>query len=216
MLPVRLFNLADKMKPTCPWRIWRKSLLGAAFGFGISLSTVAHATVICEKLSCLDARDVNGIHLGMTVKEVAALLPSGLTPLGAGQFSAQDGNQAYDFGFSALGHLYRIDSHLNLGNFQPDRRFELNLAGKLAKKYGPPEIGDVPSGVLWWTFAERYQLNNGTVLTRETESLSASLGGGFGQPTTLDIKLMDFRILRQDLETLNRQPEMTAAARIRF
>lgn len=190
--------------------------LALAFGIGMIAPSIAWATVLCEKPSCLAARDVNGISLGMTVADVAARLSTDLKPLGEGQFAAQAGNQTYDFGFSALGHLYRIDSHLDLGRFIPDRSFELSLAHQLAEKYGTPETGDVPSGVLWWTFAERYQLNNGTVVTRETESLSASLGGGFGQPVTLDIKLMDFRIMRRDIEDLNRKPEMAAQARVQF
>ena len=163
----------------------------------------ARADVLCDRASCLDARDVNGVRLDMTVAQVAALFPKGLEPLGRGQFQAVGPNRTYDFGFSALGHLYRIDSSLDLGYFIPDRSFELDLKQKLVAKYGTLEVGDLPSGVLYWDFAERYQAKDGMILTRATESLSAMLTGGFGMPMKLDLKLMDFRILRRDLEFAN-------------
>jgi hypothetical protein len=199
----------------------RKSQLAAAALFyallgSFAMSNAASGRILCERASCLLARDIDGIQLDMTVQEVAALMPNGLEPLGRGQFRAKGAGVEYDFGFSALGHLFRIDSSRTLGRFIPDRSFGDTLKGKLTSKFGKPQADGLPVGPAFWEFAEFYTDARGLQFSRDTESLSAVLGGGFDEPIKLNMKLMDFRILRRDLTILNAAPETEASGRIQF
>jgi hypothetical protein len=176
----------------------------------------AAAQVICQRPSCLPARDINGIRLDMTVKEVAAFFPNGLEALGVGQFQARNGDTEYNFGFSPRGRLFRIDSTQELGSFVPDRTFGATITQRLSKKFGPPQHNQLPDGPAFWTFLEQYPANGDLILNRETESLSAMLSGGYGQPISLVLKLMDFRILRRDGAMVNAVPQNDAQKRVRF
>lgn len=188
------------------------SIVIAAF----SLLHAASANVLCERKSCLVAQDINGIRLGMTVQQVAQLLPTGLKPIGGGDYEADGRNVTYNFGFTPLGHLYRIDSSQILGRFQPDHEFGLRLSAKLIAKYGPPETNQLPGGPAFWNLVQYVQTAQGTLLMRPTESLSAALNGGYGLPIKLELKLMDFRILRRDNATMNSVPETRAAKHVQF
>jgi hypothetical protein len=164
----------------------------------------------------LGARDVNGIQLDMTPQQVTALAPNGLDSLGRGQYTATISGISYDFGFTPLGHLFRIDSHEPLGYFAADRNFGLSLSNKLAAKYGAPETNQLPDGPAFWDFAMPYTENNGTRHMVGTESLSAVLTVTNKGPVSLDMKLMDFRILRRDNALLNSAPEREAQSRVHF
>ncbi|HEY1708267.1 MAG TPA: hypothetical protein VGG10_08365 [Rhizomicrobium sp.] len=189
----------------------------AATMVAITVSDVAHAEALCGHPSCLGARDINGISLDMTLEQVSALFPNGLTPLGSGQFKAENGATSYDLGFSVLGHLFRIDSRQTLARFEPDRVFGLRLTQKLTDKYGPPHGNQLPDGgPAFWQFVQPYTDGSGQRLLREAESLSAMLSPTYNGPVTLDLKLMDFRILRRDEAMLNRGPEAQAEARVHF
>jgi len=131
----------------------------------------------------LRAQDINGIRLGMTVQEVARLFPSGLQRIvGGDQFEATANGIEYNFGFSSQGHLYRIDSSQQLGSFVPNQAFGITLTQKLAEKYGAPQSNSLPDGAAFWSFVEPYVATGGLRLMRGTESLSAMLSGGYGQP----------------------------------
>ncbi len=56
----------------------------------------------------------------------------------------------------------------------------------------------------------------GQRLNRGTESLSAMLDGGYGQPVSLEMKLMDFRIMRRDLDKANAGPKSRAEQGAKF
>jgi hypothetical protein len=122
----------------------------------------------------------------------------------------------YDFGFSILGHLFRIDSDQNLGNFIPDQAYADTLAKKMTAKFGPPKYNGLPSAPLAWGFVEPYRQADGSIMTRDTLSLSALLLGGYGQPITLHLKLMDFRIMRRDLAEANAAPRSRAEDKTKF
>lgn len=183
---------------------------------GIAMLSPAHANILCERVSCLQAQDINGIRLDMTVQQVARLLPNGLIPIGGGDFQAVNGDTSYDFGFTALGHLYRIDSRQILGRFLPDREFGLHLTAKLVAKYGPAEGNQLPGGPASWDFVENNATAQGAMLTQRAESLSAILNRGYDAPVTLDLKLMDLRILRRDQTIMNATPLARAREHIEF
>lgn len=164
----------------------------------------------------LQAHDVNGFALDMSVQQVVAVAGRPLTPLGGGQFKVSVNGIDYDFGFSARGHLFRIDSKQQLGRFIPDAQFTAILTEKLSKKYGPPQHNQLPGGPAFWQYLEAYTTTGGQTLNRETESLSAMLSGGYGVPISLEMKLMDFRIMRRDIAKLNATPRSKAEGDIKF
>jgi hypothetical protein len=135
---------------------------------------------------------------------------------GRGQAKVTVDGIEYDLGFSVLGHLYRIDSEQNLGNFIPDQAYAGSLAKKMSAKFGPPNSNQLPDGPLMWGFSEPYRQADGSVMNRDTVSLSAMLTGGFGLPITLHLKLMDFRIMRRDLAKANAAPRSRAEDNTKF
>ncbi len=162
------------------------------------------------------AHDINGFALDMTVQEVTTAAHRPLIPLGRGQYQVKVDGVDYDFGFSVLGHLFRIDSKQELGRFIPDGAFGATLTNQLSNKFGPPQTNQLPGGPAFWSFLEEYTDANGQKLNRETESLSAMLGGGYGQPVSLEMKLMDFRIVRRDLARANAAPRSRAQGDVKF
>jgi hypothetical protein len=174
------------------------------------------STLLVANTSGLAAQDINGVQIGMTVREVAALAGGRMESLGRGQFQTSINGVQYDLGFTPLGHLYRIDSTQPLGRFVPDRAFGLNLTERLARKFGPPTSNQLPGGPAFWVYNEPYVSTQGAVLGRPTANLSAMLGGGYGQPVSLIMKLVDFRVLRHDQEAMNAKPETEAGAALKF
>jgi hypothetical protein len=164
----------------------------------------------------LRAHDINGFALDMTVQEVQAVAHHPLRSIGAGQYKVAVDNVDYDFGFSVLGHLYRIDLSQNLGNFVPDEHFARTLTEKLSRKFGPPQRNQLPGGPAAWEYFEQYRETGGPVINRTTVSLDAWIVGGWGQPILLNIKLMDFRIMRRDLAAANSGPRSHAEASTKF
>ena len=63
---------------------------------------------------------------------------------------------------------------------------------------------------------EQYRDTGGLVLNRFTVSLSAMLMGGSGQPISLNMKLMDFRIMRSDLARANAGPRSRTEESTKF
>jgi hypothetical protein len=162
------------------------------------------------------ARNINGYSLDMTVQQVQAVAHESLRSIGAGQYLVTANGIDYDFGFSVLGHLYRIDSKQILGRFIPDEAFARILTKKLSDKFGPPQTNQLPGGPAFWQYVEPYREAGGPVSNRITVSLSALLLGGSGQPISLNMKLMDFRIMRRDLARANAGPRSNAEDNTRF
>lgn len=162
------------------------------------------------------AQDINGFSLDMTVEQVAVVAHRRLSSLGGGQYHATVDGIDYNFGFSVLGHLYRIDSRQNLGYFTPDEHFARTLTEKLSHKFGPPQRNQLPGGPVAWEYFEQYRETGGPVINRTTVSLDAWVVGGWGQPILLNIKLMDFRIMRRDLARANSEPRSHAESGTKF
>jgi hypothetical protein len=164
----------------------------------------------------LSAHDINGFTLGMSVKEVEEHAGHPLQSRGGGDFAVSVEGIDYDFGFSVLGHLCRIDSKQPLGRFIPDAAFGKTLTEKLAAKYGPSQHNQLPDGPASWEFLEPYQIGPGLTGNRATLSLSAMLMSGYNQPVSLSLKLMDFRIMRHDAAIANSDPRSRAERATRF
>lgn len=186
--------------------------LGSCLAFAL---LIASTTASLAQENGLLAHDINGFSLDMTVEQVTAVAHRPLSSLGGGQYKVTVDGIDYDFGFSVLGHLFRIDSKQPLGHFIPDGAFAMTLTNKLSKKFGPPQSNQLPIDPAFWIFLEPYT-TNGERLNRETESLSVMLGAGYGEPVSLEMKLMDFRIMRRDIDKLNAAPRSHAQSGIKF
>ena len=162
------------------------------------------------------ARDINGYALDMTIQQVERAANQRLISLGGGQYKLSADGIEYDLGFSVLGHLFRIDSEQNLGYFVPDEPYTHALTSKLTAKFGAPQSNQLPGGPMTWEFLETYREGDGPAVNRTTVSLSALLMDDGGEPTTLHLKLMDFRIARRDLAIANVVPRSRAEQKTKF
>jgi hypothetical protein len=144
------------------------------------------------------AHDINEFALDMTVEQVTALAKMPLVALGGDQYGASVAGIDYDFRFSPLGHLYRVDSRQELGNVTVDADSVRELGDRLAQKFGAPQLNQMPAGPATWRFQEDTTDANGQKLKRETESLTVLISGGKGEPVAVAFKLMSASILRRD------------------
>ena len=86
---------------------FRRGALGSCLAIGL-LGVTANYSPAQE--TALLAHDINGFALDMTVEQVTALANGPLISVGGGQYQMSKEGIDYSFSFSALGHLYRIDS----------------------------------------------------------------------------------------------------------
>lgn len=193
------------MQPT----ILRLTLVAA-----LAIAAPASAQTSAPITSNMRASDIGGFRLGEPIAEVRAR--TSLTPLGRGDFEAVADGVSYDFGFTPLGRLYRIGSTQPLGAFTPDRAFTVQLVNRLTEKYGPPLRNQLPDGEALWTFAESYVQPDGSPGRRFTESLEVMVGGGYGTPIELQMKLIDFRYIWADQAALNAGPAGAAEQALKF
>jgi hypothetical protein len=176
----------------------------SAFGLCASIGLfIASAGAVQAQEDGLLAHDINGFALDMTVEQVTSLANAPLVPAGGGQYKAKVDGINYNFGFSAQGHLFRVDSRQELGPFTPDANFANALTERLASKFGPPQANQLPDGPAFWKFQEAYTDAKGQQLNRETESLLVMLTGKKGVSLAVEMMLMDLRIQRRDAGKAN-------------
>jgi hypothetical protein len=187
-----------------PWKRFKWGALGSCLAIGL-LGASANAGPAQE--NGLLAHDINGFALDMTVEQVTALANGPLTSAGGGQYQVSKEGIDYSFSFSALGHLYRIDSRQEIGSFTPDAAFASDLSDRLAKKFGPPQSNQLPQGPAAWMFQETYTGAKGEKLTRENESLIVLIAGGNGKPISVEFQLSAPRILRRDAQSPSAAPK---------
>lgn len=191
-------------------QVWGFSLTCAAM-LSFANPLAASAQQQPQLLSATLARDVNGFRLGMTVAEARELAP--MTYIGGDQYEAEAVGFSYNFGVTPRGRIYRVQSTQQLGEFAIDRHFIADLASRLRSKYGEPtsQSGDV----FHWALNELITHDSGQQLPFTTMSMSAYVGG-FGRMQTLEISLIDFRILWADQAAVNEKPREAATDRIQF
>jgi hypothetical protein len=187
-----------------PWKRFKWGALGSCLAIG--LLGASASTGLAQENGLL-AHDINGFALDMTVEQVTAFANGPLISAGGGQYQVSKEGIDYSFSFSALGHLYRIDSRQQLPVFSPDAAFASDLSGRLAKKFGPPQTNQLPQGPAAWMFQETYTGAKGEKLTRENESLIVLLAGGNGQPVSVEFQLSAPRILRRDAQSSSTAPK---------
>ena len=170
--------------------------IGLAIGFVLWCGLSAWA-----QQGGLLAHDLSGFALDMTVEQVASVANWPLTPTGTGQYQVMIDGIDYSFGFSAAGHLFRIDSRQELLPFPLDAAFAADLTRRLTEKFGQPLSNQLPTGPIVWMYQESYAGAKGEKLTRETESLTVLVAGGTTEPVTVEMQMIAPRIERRDAQT---------------
>jgi hypothetical protein len=190
----------------------RWKLAAAAFAlFAGALPALANGQGEPLARSATVARDINGFHLGMPIAEARKL--ADLEYIGGDQFEATADGFQYNFGVTPTGRIYRIQSSQSLGRFSVDRTFVQSLRQKLSVKYGPP-LSDY-ADVFSWEIIEDVTMPDGNKGPFRTMWMTAMIGGD-ESGRTLDITLIDFRILWADQASVNRAPRAEAEGRIAF
>lgn len=159
------------------------------------------------------ARDINGFALGSGIDELRTRTP--VTHLAGETYSATFDGVDYEFGLTPLGRVFRIQSVQPLGRFHPDAAFTNSLVQQLSEKYGTPATNQLPGGPAFWELIEPVDQLGGQINPFRTMSFSAMLAGG-QDGVTLELNMLDFRVLWADQSALNSRPRQTAQGRLRF
>lgn len=157
------------------------------------------------------ARDIGGFELGMRIADVNKIVP--VETLGNDNFQATRDDITYDFGVTRLGRIYRVASSQNLGRFDVDPTFLSGVATRLAAKYGPPN--ERSAETFGWSLIQPVKRSDGQTLPFTTMWASAYVSKG-ADGVTLEIKLLDFRIMWADEAKANRGPRDKAADALKF
>lgn len=156
---------------------------------------------------------INDYTLGMSIRDAKQLAP--VEHLGGEGFETKKDGITYYLGVTPKGRVYTIQSSQPLGRFAVDRPFIDDLKAKLISKYGMPqsEIGDL----FQWELTENVERTSGQILPFTTMWMSAStLGMGAGSDISLEIRMLDFRILWEDEKSVNGVPRSEASKSIQF
>jgi hypothetical protein len=119
----------------------------------------------------------------------------------------------YDLGLTRLGHVYRMTSTQRLGNFDVDDTFLRSLTAKLTAKYGPPV--ERTGTIYRWSLIEPVKRTGGARLPFETNRAYASVDSG-PDGVTLEISMIDYRIMWRDEAEANRTPRSEASRKLAF
>lgn len=178
---------------------------------GLAATGAVSAQPIRHRSATLST-EINEFRLGMTLDEASKV--ARLTPIpGGDQVEAQTAGFTYNFGVTPRGRIYRIKSTQQLGRFATDASFLVTLQSKLTAKYGQPT--SVSGDSFEWSLIEPVTHLTGQRLPFKTMWMAAYLGyDDVGQ--TLEMTILDFRILWTDQAAVNRTPRQRAEQRIRF
>ena len=189
---------------------WMRSAVCTALIPMAGIMACAPQPAFAQKSATL-ATDINGFRLGMTVQAARSLAP--LKFIGGDQFEAETGGFSYNFGVTPKGRIYRVQSTQKLNHFAEDRQFVATLGRRLTTKYGEPTSHEGDS--FFWELIEPVTNNSGQTLPFRTMWMNASVGG-IGSDKTLEITIIDFRILWADQAVVNRKPREKAESAIQF
>ena len=191
----------------------RPIISATALLLAVQLQASAQVPTAPTPVSATKARDIGGYELGMAIGEVRRRMT--LAHIAGETFAGTDSDISYEFGFSPRGRIFRIHSVQKLGAFHPDASFARTLSTKLTAKYGAPKSNALPGGPISWETVETVRYPSGQTLPYRTMWMDAMLSDADGE-TTLDITVLDFRILWADQAADNSAPRQTAEERIRF
>jgi hypothetical protein len=188
------------------------AIFGAPIITAVLASSVpSNAQIAAAQNSATLATDINGFGIGMTLAEARSISP--LTHIGGDQFETTADGISYNFGVTPLGRIYRVQSSQNLGAFGVDRNFISTLATRLFEKYGRPVRQN--GSLFEWELIQPVTNEFGQRLPFRTMWMTAMVGED-GESRTLEITLIDFRVLWTDQATAIRPVREQAEDRIRF
>jgi hypothetical protein len=192
-------------------RLHRMAITLAMLAASATTSAQTGDKAVQPQRSATLARDIGGFALGMPIADVNKIVP--VERLGNDNFQAVRDGITYDFGVTPLGRIYRVASSQNLGRFQVDERFLKSVAARLTAKYGPPTQRSTET--FGWSLIEPVKHASGQTLPFTTMWASAYVSKG-GDGVSLEIKLLDFRVLWADEAKLNRGPRDKAVDAVKF
>jgi hypothetical protein len=161
--------------------------------------------------SATKARDIQGFALGMPIRE--AMKRFTVTYTQDNQIQGKFGDIELTFEVCPSGAIYFIESKQPLGHFIVDKTFLDSVAAKLFAKYGP---GHGTPDNLWWGLTEPVRYTTGEQRLFTTNRMSALVTDYYGEPVSLDLKMLDFRICWAEYEKANRKPRDKATEAVKF
>lgn len=193
---------------------WRASSVRLLkIGVAAALLSLTIAQPGLGETSATKARDINGFSLGMDIRDADKL--SHLTQIDGTMFGTTLGGIKYQLEFSPSGSLFSIESRQELGRFAVDEKIRSNFRDALIQKYGPPSRDD--GTLLWWSLSEWLRHSDGSSSLEETMWMTANLSqSGFPEIVTVELRLLDWRILWADQRRLNEEPARRGESRMKF
>lgn len=195
----------------------KRTLITLSIGLAVvpqlALASGSQSAAPNRAASATKARDINGVALAMPIADVRKLMQ--LSPVGGGQFEGDRDGIHFTIEFTPLGRAFNIMASQPLGSFEVDRSFVLALTDKLITKYGP--ASEASGDNFHWSCIEEVQTPQGQRRNFETNWATAYVGGGPGSgEKTLELQMIDFRIMWADSAKLNSGPRQAGADSIKF
>jgi hypothetical protein len=161
--------------------------------------------------SATKSREIGGFALGMPLREAAKL--ARIEPIGGYQFDTERDGLQFNFEVTPLGRIYRIQSSQRLGRFAEDQAFRSTLLSKLTAKYGAP--ASVTGSMYHWELVERVRSIDPVPNPFTTMWMTASISDDDGEKS-LEMKMIDFRILWADQAQANQPGRAAAENSVKF
>lgn len=188
-------------------------LLLATLLVTISASALAGSPIapIHPGASATKARDIHGFVLGMPMREAAKRFT--VTYTQGNQIQGKLGDIELVFEVCPSGAINFIESKQPLGRFIVDKAFLYGLDAKLFAKYGQ---GHGEPGNLSWNLTEPVRYTTGEVRLFTTNSMTALVTHYDGEPVSLDLKMLDFRICWLEYDKANQKPRDEAGEKVKL
>jgi hypothetical protein len=161
--------------------------------------------------SATKARDILGFALGMPIREAVHRFT--VTYKQGNQIQGKMGDIDLTFEVCPSGAISFIESTQPLGHFIVDKKFLDSLDAKLFTKYGR---GDGTPDNLSWGLTEPVRYTTGEVRLFTTNWMSALVTENYGDPVSLDLKMLDFRICWAESEKANQKPREDATKTVKL
>jgi hypothetical protein len=162
--------------------------------------------------SATKARDIDGFELGSPIREAAKRIK--VTWVQGDQVQGKLGDTDVTFEICPSGAIYMIETTQPLGRFIVDKTFLDGLDAKLFAKFGKA-TGGTPDN-LGWDLTEPVRYTTGEQHPFTTNWMTALVSESYGDPVTLDLKMLDFRICWAEKEKANVAPRNRASGAVRF
>lgn len=188
-------------------------ILAAALALTIATSAQAGDPIapVHSGASATKARDIQGFALGTSIREAAKRFT--VTYTQGNQIQGKLGDIELTFEVCPSGAIYFIESVQPLGHFIVDKKFLDSLDAKLFAKYGAAH-GEPDN--LSWGLTEPVRYATGEQRLFTTNWMTALVTDYYGDPVSLHLKMLDFRICWTEAEKANQKPRDAATKAVSF